>query len=292
VTLRAPALLALLACLSPLGGCGALGRKEPQAPERGVAPVVERGRAAAEHGEWDAAIAAYSEALERTPWNTRFRRLLAVAHAERAAERRRTQPGKEGLDAAEADLRRALELDPQDATFRRNLGVVLLERAGYEQDPARLAALRAEGKTLAPDAPDPVPALDRDVERRLDLAVDLIERDQLELALGQLETLHAEQPARPEVARLLAQASVRAGSEAAQRREPGRAAKSFARAVELYGQLVPCDGARCSGDELRTAHHNLIVSLYESGDPVRARRALEEARAAGLRFPDLEEALR
>jgi tetratricopeptide (TPR) repeat protein len=285
--------LSLFACLSLLVGCGAFGRKEPKAADRGVAPLLERGQAAAERGQWDAAIAAYSEALERTPWNTRFQRLLAVAHAERAAQLRSAQPGAGGLTAAEADLRRALELDPADATFRRNLGVVLLERASYEGDAGRAAALRAEGAELAPDAADALPAgFDRDVERRLDLAVDLIERDQLELAIGQLEALRAEHPGRTEVASLLAQASVRAGNEAVQRREPARAAQAFERAVALYAQLAPCDGARCSAADQRTAHHNRIVALYESGDPVAARKALSEAEAAGLRFPELSQALR
>jgi tetratricopeptide (TPR) repeat protein len=292
VTQRLRALVALLACLSPQGGCGTRGAQGPESVERGVAPLVEKGQAAADRGEWDGAIAAYSEALERTPWNTRFQRLLAVAHAERAAQERRERPGEAGLAAAESDLRRALELDPADATFGRNLGVVLLERAGYERDPARAAALRAEGTELAPDAAAALPDLQRDVERGLDLALELIERDQLEAAIVQLEALRAEHPDRPEIAHLLAQASVRAGNASAERREPARAARDFARAVELYAALAPCDGARCSAAEQRTAHQNLIVALYESGDPEAARRALSAAEAAGLRFPELSKALR
>jgi tetratricopeptide (TPR) repeat protein len=292
VTLRPGAVLALLACLSPLGACGGRGREAPEPAPRGVAPLLEKGQAAAQQGEWDGAIAAYSEALERTPWNTQFQRLLAVAYAERAAQQRRERPGEAGLAAAESDLRHALELYPADATFRRNLGVVLLERAGYERDPARAAALRAEGTELAPDAAAALPDLQRDVERRLDLALELIERGALEAALGQLEALRAEHPDRPEVARLLAQASVRAGNASMQRREPRLAAPDFARAVELYAALAPCDGARCSAADQRTAHQNLIVALYESGDPVAARRALAAAEAAGLRFPELSKALR
>ena len=286
------AAVALLAAVSPLGGCGLFGGKEEPGPERGVAPLVDKGKAAAQHGDWDGAIAAYSEALERTPWNTRFQRLLAVAYAERASEQRRELPGAEGLDAAAADLRKAIELDGSDATFKRNLGVVLLERASYEADAAKAAELRAEGEKLAPDTAAELPDLQRDVERRLDLAVELIERGQIEAALRQLESLRTEQPQRAEVARLLAQAHVRAGNEAVQRREPAEAAQSYQRAVALYAELAPCDGARCTPDDQRTAYQNLIVALYESGDPVAARAALAQAQTAGLRFPELSEILR
>jgi tetratricopeptide (TPR) repeat protein len=278
--------VALLAVVSLFGS------KEEPGPERGVAPLVEKGKAAAERGEWDGAIAAYSEALERTPWNTRFQRLLAVAYAERAAEQRRKLPGAAGLDAAAADLRKAIELDGSDATFKRNLGVVLLERASYETDAAHAAELRAEGARLAPDAAAELPDLQRDVERRLDLAVELIERGQIEAALRQLESLRAEQPQRAEVGRLLAQAHVRAGNEAAQRREPALAAQSYQRAVAVYAELAPCDGTRCSPDDQRTAYQNLIVALYESGDPLAARAALDQAQTAGMRFPELSEILR
>jgi tetratricopeptide (TPR) repeat protein len=284
--------VALFACLSTLGGCGLFGRKPAEEPERGVAPILDKAAAAAEQGEWDAAIEGYTQALERTPWNTRFVRLLAVAHAERAAQARRERPGVEGLDAAEKDLRRAIELDGADPVFKRNLGIVLLERASYERDPARVAALRAEGAALSPDAAQALPELQRDVERRLDLAVDLIGRGQLEAAIAQLEELRAEYPGRADVISLLAQANVRAGNEAAAQRESRRAAPFFERAVVLYAEIAPCDGSRCSADEQRVAHQNLIVSLYESGDPVSARKALDAAEAAGLRFPGLAKALR
>ena len=56
--------------------------------------------------------------------------------------------------------------------------------------------------------------------------------------------------------------------------------------------LAPCDGERCTPDEQRVAHQNLIVALYESGDPVSARKALDAAEAAGLSFPGLAKALR
>jgi len=290
--IRSRTWVALFACLSVLGGCGLFGRKPAEEAERGVAPVLDRAAAAAEQGEWDTAIEGYAEALERTPWNTRFVRLLAVAHAERAAQARREQPGVAGLDAAEKDLRRAIELDAEDAVFKRNLGIVLLERASYERDPARAQALRAEGSALAPESAEQLPDLQRDVERRLDLVVDLIERAQLEAAIGQLEQLKGEYPGRADVASLLAQANVRAGNQEAARREPRRAAEFFRRAVELYAEIAPCDGSRCSADELRVAHQNLIVALYESGDPVTAREALDTAEAAGLSFPGLSQALR
>jgi tetratricopeptide (TPR) repeat protein len=290
--LRSRALVALFACLSMQGGCGLFGRKAAEEPERGVAPILDRAAAAAEAGEWDAAIEGYSQALERTPWNTRFVRLLAVAHAERAAETRRERSGAEGLDAAEKDLRRAVELDPADPVFRRNLGIVLLEHASYERDPARAAALRAEGAALAPDAAEALPDLQRDVERSLDLAVDLIERSQLEAAIVQLEQLRGEYPERADVVSLLAQANVRAGNEEVTRRESRRAVAFFQRAVALYAEIDPCDGGRCTADEQRVAHQNLIVALYESGDPVSARKALDAAEAAGMSFPGLAKALR
>jgi tetratricopeptide (TPR) repeat protein len=282
--------VALLACMSLVVGCAS---QVPEAEQdRGVAPLFARGQSAAQRQDWDTAIAAYSEALERTPWNTRFQRLLAVAHAERAAQRRGADPSEAGLRAAESDLRRAIELDPSDLNFHRSLGVVLLELSVLEPDTGRAAALRAEGSSLAPDATASVPDVRRSVERRLDLALELIERDQVEAGIAQLESLRADEPDRHEVARLLAQAHVRAGNALVGRHEPARAAESFARAVALYADLAPCDGSRCTAADQRTAHQNRIVALFESGDPAAARAALAEAEAAGLRFPELSRALR
>ncbi|MCE2391620.1 MAG: hypothetical protein J4G09_09075 [Proteobacteria bacterium] len=284
-------LAALLA--GGVSGCAAPPPSEPagtQTGTTGVAPLVARAGSALERGDYDTAIALYGDALERTPWNTRLSRRLAVAHAERAGHRRGT-PGVAGLRAAERDLRRALEIDPTDATFRRNLGVVLLELAPFVPG-AEAGRLRAEARGLAPEeaaraaGPDAAP-LQHEVERRLDLAFELLERGQYEIGLRRLESLRSDYPDRGDVMRLLAQGYVIWGSEMAVAADRAGAARAFGRAVELYADLLPCDGARCSRGELRTAHRNRVVVLLESGRRSDARLALDAAERAGLEFPRL-----
>ena len=285
-----PALGAVLAW--SLAGCAAPPPSEPEAaaPGLGVAPLVAGAGAAAGRGDYDTAIPLYRQALDQTPWNTRLLRRLAVAHAERAGQLR-ALPGETGLRGAARDLRRALELDPSDATFRRNLSVVLLELAPFARG-GEAEELRSEARALDPDvaaraaSPDGQP-LQHEVERRLDLAFELIDRGQYEVGLRRLESLHGDYPGRGDVTRLLAQGYVLWGTGLAEAADREGAGRAFERAVELYGGMSPCDGARCSPQELRTAHHNLIVVLIESDRRADARRALDSAARAGLEFPGL-----
>jgi hypothetical protein len=111
--------------------CGGSGPQD-DSTAAGVAPIVERADAAAAHGDLDAAITGYDEALERTPWNTRLRSQLVAAYSARAEEKRRKPGGAAGLAAAEADLRAAHELAPNDSAVTRSLAAILLERSAYE----------------------------------------------------------------------------------------------------------------------------------------------------------------
>ncbi len=288
---RTRAALALVAALSLALACAGPPPADEGGLDPGVAPVVRRAEVAAQSGDYTAAIAAYGEALERTPWNTRFERLLAVSHAERAAQQR-AAGGRDGLAAAAADLRRAREIDPGDPTFGRNLAVVLVELARLETEPELAAAARAEAAELDPELVAASPHRSLGVERRLDLAFELIGRGQLAAGVRRLEALHADHPGRADVARLLAQALVRLGDERAEHRNYPEAGGAYTRAVDVYDGLAPCDGARCTADELRAAHYNRLVALIEQGDRDAVRAALARARARGLRFPGLESAAR
>jgi tetratricopeptide (TPR) repeat protein len=274
----------LLACGTPPPAAPPDAQGEP--PARGVAPLIARAEGAAQAGNHDLAIEAYGQALERTPWNTRLQRRLALEHGARA-EQRRAAGGPEALRGAEADLRRALELEPSDPTLARNLGIVVLERARAEPDPATAAALRAEGERLAPGPAADLGDTRLAVERRIDLAYELVQRGQLEMGVRQLEALHRELPGREDLTRLLAQAQVRQGNLQLDGGDPARASESFERAVALYRELAPCDGRRCSAEELRVAHHNRIAALIEDERGAEAQRALAEARALGLELPEL-----
>lgn len=245
---------------------------------------AERSRAV---GEFDVAIEAYRQAYERTPWNDRLKRALAVTYTERAQSVR-----NEGeLIAAEKDLREALGLFPEDMDFRRNLAVVLLERAQAETDRERSRALVEEVRALdaSMDVPDRV--VRAELERRLDLAFELLERGQLEAGIGQLEGIRRDYPAESEPVKLLAQAHVRYADGFATRQNHKRAAELLDRATSLYAEIGPCDGERCDPEELRTAHYNRCVAWLNARDDARARVAIQEARALGFSFPDVEQAL-
>ena len=255
-----------------------------EASVEGVAPVVYDAQRAMERGDFDAAIAGYRKAFERTPWNTRLESSLVAAYAGRAAAAGRS---REGLRTAEADLRTALGIAPADPALTQSLATVLLERAARAEDPESAAALREEARHYAPDLEARTPKVQLAVERRLDMAFDLVERGQLDAGIDRLERLHAEYPDRPDAARLLAQARVRKGTELVTLQDYRGAGDSFDRAVDLYELLAPCDGSRCDTTELRLAHRNRVVAWLSAYEAAQARQALADAERAGLRLPAL-----
>jgi tetratricopeptide (TPR) repeat protein len=278
-----------VACAALLSACVASGpaQDEPATDTVGVGPIVARAEAASASGDHTAAIADYRTALEKTPWNTRLQQALVASYAARA-EAARTKPGgAKGLAAAEKDLRAALELAPGDTALSRSLAAVLLEQAGFAANDEQIAALRGEARALAPDLEAQAPVVRKSAEVRIDLAYDLIERGQLDAGIDQLEALVKDDPGEPAGTRLLAQAWVRKGGIQNGRADYDGAQKSFARAVELYAQLLPCDGARCDAAELALAHKNRIASALDGANWPAARAALAEAQAVGLAFPDL-----
>lgn len=279
-----------VACVALLGtafaACGGGGPESGDAAT-GVAPIVERAEAAAAHGDLDAAIAGYDEALLRTPWNTRLRSQLVAAYSERAAAKRHKPGGARGLALAEADLRAAHELAPDDATITRSLAAVLLERSAFEADDATAAAARAEAEKLAPELAAAQPNARLPVEQRLDLALELIQGGNLDAGIDQLQAVVRAHPQNAQAGRLLAQALVRLGTQQTESRDYDGARESFSQAVELYARLLPCDGARCDSAELELAHRNRILSALDAQRYDAARGALAEARAIGLDFPDL-----
>jgi tetratricopeptide (TPR) repeat protein len=281
----AAAALLGLACAGPGPSAPETGESAPADPT--VAPIVQRAERSRADGDFDTAIQAYGDAFGRTPWNTKLKRALAVTHSERAAAARDT--GK--LEPAERDLRAALELYPADTEFRRSLAVVLLERSAYESDPTRAAAYRVEVKDLAPDLPIPERVVNPSVERQLDLAFELIERGQLDAGIADLERVARDYPGEPASRRLLAQALVRRASELSQRENYEGARESLDRAVELYGQLAPCNGQNCDAQEQRVAHYNRVIVYINLGERDTARGLLAQASALGMSFPDLERAL-
>jgi tetratricopeptide (TPR) repeat protein len=254
-----------------------------------VAPLVARGERAASAGDWDAAVEAYQQALELTPWNSRIERALVATYVARASAQRSV--GKAGLERAEADLRAALAIAPADPEVRRNLAVVLIDRASNEADDQRHDALRAEAGGYAPELVAATPEHRRSLERRIDLAFELLERGQLEAGIYRLERLHAERPERSDVTRLLAQAHVRHGSRLSSQQYYERAGLAFDRALALYAELGPCDGTRCDAQELLLAHHNRVVAWLSAARAEDARRALGEAERAGVDVTSLRDAL-
>lgn len=261
--------------------------QESSAAPQGVTPLIEQAERAQHRHDFDVAISAYREALEQTPWNARLQRALAVAHADRAARSR--DEGR--LPAAERDLREALRLAPEDAEFEENLAVVLVERAALDLDEERAAERRREAQEIAPQLARSAPRVNASVERRLDLAFQLLERGQIEAGIERLSQLLAEKPERADVRVLLAQAYVRQGTEHSRRGNFTAAVEALDRAVELYGPLGRCDAGACRPDELRLAHHNRITALLNGSQEERARQALADAERLGLRFPELRRAV-
>jgi tetratricopeptide (TPR) repeat protein len=279
--------LALLASAGGSCGGGAPPDAGRDAAAAGVAPIVERAEAAAARGDLDGAIAGYDQAIQRTPWNTRLRSQLVAAYAERAEAKRRKPGGPAGLAAAEADLRAAHELAPDDAGVTRSLAAILVERAAFESDDALAEKLRAEATSLAPDIAAQAPAVRLPVERRLDLAYDLIDRGSIDAGIDQLRAVTREYPQNAAAARMLAQALVRLGGQQTESRDYDGAQESFTEAVGEYARLLPCDGARCDSSELELAHRNRILSALDAQRLDRARAALAEAQALGLHLDDL-----
>lgn len=287
---RPLASLLRVVCAALLSACVGSGPKpEAAAPDTaGVAPLVARAEAASASGDYGAAIEDYEAALERTPWNTRLVQSLVACYAARADKARTKPGGAKGLAAAEKDLRAALALAPKDASLERSLAAVLLEEAGFAKSDEEIAKLRGEARALAPDLEAQAPVVRKSAEVRIELAYDLIERGQLDAGIDQLEALLADDPGEPGGTRLLAQALVRKGGFENGRANYDIAQQSFTRAVELYAQLLPCDGTRCDRSELEIAHRNRVASALDGANWDAARAALAEARAVGLSFPDLE----
>jgi tetratricopeptide (TPR) repeat protein len=276
----------LCACV---GGSAEPGAESGAAPETaGVAPIVARAEAAVASGDLDAGIDAYREAFERTPWNARLQGALVAAYAERAAKLRTKPGGVAGLALADGDLREALAISPKQPELERSLAAVLLDRASFARDDDEAAAFRAEANALAPDLVAQTPALRMSAERRLDVAFDLLERGQLDAGIDQLEALVRDDPESTGGVRLLAQALVRKGGVQRQRADYAGASQSYARAVALYAELLPCDGTRCEAAELELAHRNRISSALDGANYAEARAALAEAKGVGLSFRDLE----
>jgi tetratricopeptide (TPR) repeat protein len=249
-----------------------------------VAPIVKRAEESRAVGAFDQAIADYTIAFERTPWNTRLRRAIAVTHTEKA-ERARNE-GK--LDVAETDLRAALGLYPEESEFRQNLAALLVERAQLTPDPATRAGMVEEARSLAPQLGVPERVLFAPLERQLDLAYGLLTEGKIDSGVSELERICRDFPNDVGARRLLAQARVAQASELAQRTNFSGAAASLDRAIELYAALPPCDDGSCDPDAPRVAHYNRIIVRMNASQPDLAREALADARARGFSFPALE----
>jgi len=282
-----------LACVAVLYACVAKstppeGASAVAGDTEGVAPIVSRAESAIADGDLDTGIDGYREAYDRTPWNTRIGSALVAAYVARAEKERSKPGGAKGLALAERDLRDALEVSPKNPQIERSLAAVLLDQAGITADDAKAAQLRAEANALAPDLVTETPALKLGVERRLDIAFDLLERGQLDAGIDQLQALVRDDPESVPATRLLAQALVRKGGVQTQRHDYPGARQTYANAVELYARLLPCDGTRCDQAELELAHRNRVGSLLDAEQFEEARAALAEARGLGIELGDLQ----
>lgn len=286
---RAGAVLSLLAWLALLAGCASRASPPPE-PQPTASELVIGAQRAHLRGDYTAAEVGYRAALEKTPWNERLRASLAAVLVDRAAATRQ-RGGVSAIDRAIDDLRAARELAPTDEVVQRDLAVLLLERSQRTTDPKRAAVLRQEASDLAPDLAEQVPEHRPEIERRLDLAYELVLRGQLDAGIARLETLDREYPERLDVRLLLAQALVQRGTRMASHGDHPRAAAQFGRAIALYDIPGVCEGA-CAESEVALAHRNRIVAWLNAPVPHEARRALEQAERQGLRFPELERALR
>lgn len=285
---RARAVLTLLACLALAIGCASRETPSPGPTPPASALVIDAQRAHA-RGDYTAAVEGYRAALEKTPWNERLRASLVSVLVDRATATR-LEGGVSAIDRAIVDLREARTLAPAEEVVQRDLAVLLLERSQRTTDPERAAVLRQEASDLAPDLAEQVPDYRPEIERRLDLAYELVERGQLDAGIARLEALEREFAERPDVRLLLAQALVLRGSRLASQGEHPRAAGQFERAIALYQVPGVCDGA-CATRELALAHRNRIVAWLNAPVLHEARRALDQAEREGLSFPELERAL-
>ena len=274
-----------LACAACAGGTGQGAGRD--AADETVAPIIARADQRRADGDFDGAIAAYTVAFERTPWNTRLRRAIAVTHTEKAAIAR--ESGQ--LTTAEAGLRAALALYPDEVEFKRNLGAVLVDRAQLERDDAARAELIAQARQLSPELGLPDQVLYAPLERQLDLAYQLLEDGKTETGTAELERICRDFPDDVGARRLLAQAKVRLASELSDRGNFVGAAAALDGAVGLYAELPPCEDATCDPDAPRVAHYNRVIVLINAGERDRARRALAEAQARGFSLGQLESAI-
>ncbi len=275
-------------CVACAGG-GADPASERAGVEQGVAPLVTRADRSRARGDYAVAIDLYAQAYQRTPWNERLKQSLASAYTEKAQRAR-----SEGeLPTAEKDLRAALALYPEDEDFRRNLAVVLLERVQQEMDESRANQLLAEMRTLAPDLEVPNRLTTAGVERRLDLAFELLERGQIDAGVAELESVRRDFPSEPAPTRLLAQAIARQAEAFTERRNFDAAGEALDRAFSVYAELLPCaDTERCKREEFEVLARNRVTAWYNNVEYERARKALADARALGFQFPDLEAELK
>ena len=245
-------------------------------------------------GDVDSAIAYYRRALERDPANDRLRRTLAATYVERARQVR-AERGVFGLEAAERDLREAWRLEPEDPAIRHSLAAILVDRAVREMSPERAQALREEAEGLDPGISRAGEDYRPRLERRLDLAFELVERGQIDAGIERLEAIHADYPDDPAATRLLGQSLVRKALLRAERGRHAEAGALLDRAVDVYAELEvdPSDSATPSElrDELRVVHRSRIVAWLNAARPENARRALNEAERAGFRFPELARAV-
>ena len=257
--------------------------------EQGVAPLVARADRSRARGDYAVAIDLYSQAYARTPWNERLKEALAAAYSEKGQRER----GEGELRTAEEDLRKALALYPDDAAFRRNLAIVLLESAQQEMNEARANQMLAELRSLAPDLQVPQRVTKAGVERRLDLAFELLERGQVDAGVQELEGVRRDFPSEPAPTRLLAQAIARQADAFTERSNFMAAGEAMDRAVSLYAELLPCtDTERCKREEFEVLARNRVIAWYNALQYDRARQALDAARTLGFPFPDLEAELK
>jgi tetratricopeptide (TPR) repeat protein len=200
-----------------------------------------------------------------------------------------------GLESAEGDLREALRIEPDDPAIRQNLAVLLVERSVREMDPERARTLRDEARSLDPELAQLGEGARPDIDRRLDLAFELLQRGQIDAAIERLEALHTAHPDHPETTRLLAQALVRKAIQRADRGRHHEAGPLLDRAVGLYADVSSTNEYTTDHpefhEELRVVHRSRVVAWMNASRPEAARQALADAERAGFRFPDLERAV-
>jgi len=280
----------LLLTLASAASCGGPTGPASEVPGGSVAPLIERAERMRERGALDGAVETYREALDRTPWNDRIKSALVATLAERADKYR----DEARYPDAVTDLEAAYALKPDDPALSRNLSVVLAEQAARSQSGAEAKRLRARAAELDPTVVQEGQVVDSALERKLELAFDLVERDQLEAAAAQLERLNTQYPDDARVTQLLIQALVRRGAQLSEQGSHGRAGEALDRAVEVYVGTPGCRAPGwqgCPGQDVRMAHHNRVVAYLNAFQPAQAADALAAARRLGLSFPELESEL-